>query len=70
MPRLPPAVAARIRAKARLEEIEQEERSGERPTLRKQAPTPEDKLRWLGSETLRAPSEGTVDVVKLGPKRR
>jgi hypothetical protein len=66
MTRLPPSVLARIRARARLE-AEAEEKSGERE---RSQPTPTQKLEWLGSTTLRAPTQGHVDVVVLGKRAR
>lgn len=49
-------VLVRLREKAR------SEARGHRPFVA----TPDQKLRWLGSETLRAPSAGHVDYVFLG----
>lgn len=65
MTRLPSsAVLARLRARAR---AEGEAPSGERSVV--PPATPEQKLRWLGSDTLRAPREGHIDIVQLGRRR-
>ncbi len=63
MTRLPPNVIARIREKARRED-ENDLRSGEREKL---APLP--KLDWSDA-TLRAPTEGHVDVVRFPRTKR
>ena len=57
-----PSPYARLRAKARLE-AEQ----GEGPE--RFEPSPTQKLEWLGSKTLRAPTGGHVDVVVLGRRK-
>jgi hypothetical protein len=66
---LPPHVLARLRARARAEHEKDDERSGERakPAFE---PSPDQKLRWLSSSTLRAPVPGSVDVVTLRRRRR
>lgn len=69
MTRLPHDVLARLRAKARAERETEEERSGERskPSFEVE---PSQKLEWLTRETLRRPSAGSVDVVKLPRRKR
>jgi hypothetical protein len=62
----PKSVLARIRARVRAE-LEAEEKSGERERFEA---TPTQKLEWLGSKTLRAPTRGHVDVVVLGKRSR
>ena len=62
----PPSVLARLRAKARLEAVK-DDTSGERERF---SASPTQKLEWLGSDTLRAPTSGHVDVVVLGRRNR